>query len=144
MGIVMDFVENKSKFIPSRQTSEAGGAKAAPSRTIEHFRQHLLDQLPDEARARVQLQGSVDGEVGSPLRTLWEKSDLPSGKFADEAARFWNLRRLTLQDLMNATSAVEHFSARFLRESSVFPYRAEQGRFGLAVSDPTDFAAIRA
>jgi len=45
---------------------------------------------------------------------------------------------------MNATSAVEHFSARFLRESSVFPFRAEQGRFGLAVSDPTDAAAIRA
>jgi len=75
---------------------------------------------------------------------LWEKSDLPAGKFADEAARFWNLRRLSLQDLMSASSAVEHFSARFLRESYVFPFRAEQGRFGLAVSDPTDAAAIRA
>ena len=29
-------------------------------------------------------------------------------------------------------------------ESSVFPFRAEQGGFGLAVSDPTDAAAIRA
>jgi general secretion pathway protein E len=50
---------------------------------------------------------------------------------------------LNLQDLMNATGAVEHFSARFLRESSVFPFRAGQGRFGLAVSDPTDAATIR-
>ena len=45
---------------------------------------------------------------------------------------------------MNASSAVEQFSARFLREASVFPFRFGEGRFGLAVSDPTDAAAIRA
>src|SRR5215470_14609098 len=130
----------------SRQTSAAGGAgtPATPSRSVEHFRQHLLDHLSDATRARAQLQGYIDGGSGSPLRVLWEKSDLPAGKLADEVARFWNLRRLNLQDLMNATSAVEHFSARFLRESSVFPFRADQNRFGLAVSDPTDAAAIRA
>ena len=140
----MDFIADKSK--PSRQMSAAGGvaAAAAPLRSVEQFRQHLLDRLSDAARARVQLQGCIDGSSGSPLRMLWEKSDLPPGKFADEVAGFWNLRRLKLQDLMNATSAVEHFSARFLRESSVFPFRIEQGRFGLAVSDPTDAAAIRA
>jgi general secretion pathway protein E len=142
----MEFVENESKPMLARQTSASGGAgaSATPSRSVEHFRQHLLDRLSDAARARVQLQGSTDAGAGSPLRILWEKSDLPAGKFADEAARFWNLRRLNLQALMNATSAVEHFSARFLRESSVFPFRSEQGRFGLAVSDPTDAAAIRA
>ena len=142
----MKIVGNKSKPMPSGQTSAAGGAAAAaaPLRPVEHFRQYLLDQLSDAAKARVQLQGCIDGSSGSPLRMLWEKSDLPAGKFADEAARFWRLRRLNLQDLMSATSAVEHFSARFLRESSVFPFRADQGRFGLAVSDPTDAAAIRA
>jgi general secretion pathway protein E len=145
-GILMKIVGNKSKPMPSGQTSAAGGAAAAaaPLRPVEHFRQYLLDQLSDAAKARVQLQGCIDGSSGSPLRMLWEKSDLPAGKFADEAARFWRLRRLNLQDLMSATSAVEHFSARFLRESSVFPFRADQGRFGLAVSDPTDAAAIRA
>jgi len=142
----MEFIGNKSKPMPSRQTSAAGGvaAAAAPLRSVEQFRQHLLNQLSDAAKTRVQLQGSIDGGSASPLRVLWEKSDLPAGKLADEVARFWNLRRFNLQDLMNATSAVEHFSARFLRESSVFPFRAEQGRFGLAVSDPTDAAAIRA
>ena len=79
-----------------------------------------------------------------PQGKLWELTDLSASEFADEAARFWGLRRLNLQDLMNATSAAEHFSARFLRESSVFPFRLDQGRFGLAVSDPTDAAAIRA
>jgi general secretion pathway protein E len=142
----MEFIGNKSKPTPSRQTSAVGGgaAAAAPLRSVEQFRQHLLNQLSDAAKTRVQSQGSIDGGSASPLRMLWEKSDLPAGKLADEVARFWNLRRLNLQDLMNATSSVEQFSARFLRESSVFPFRAEQGRFGLAVSDPTDAAAIRA
>jgi len=142
----MEFIGNKSKPMPSRQTSAAGGVAAAvaPLRSVEQFRQHLLNQLSDAAKTRVQSQGSIDGGSASPLRVLWEKSDLPAGKLADEVARFWNLRRLKLQDLMNAASAVEHFSARFLRESSVFPFRAEQGRFRLAVSDPTDAAAIRA
>jgi general secretion pathway protein E len=142
----MEAVGNKSKPMPGGQASTAGraAAVAAPLPSVDHFRQHLLDQLSDAAKARVQLQGAGDGGSGSQLRVLWEKSDLPAGKFADEAARFWNLRRMNLQDLMNATSTVEHFSARFLRESSVFPFRADQGRFGLAVSDPTDAAAIRA
>ena len=145
-GIVMEFIGNKSKPMPSRQTPPAGGAaaSAAPLRSVDHFRRHLLGQLSDTAKARVQFEGSIEGNPGSSLRMLWEKSDLPAGKFADEAAGFWDLRRISLQDLMKATSAVEHFSARFLRESSVFPFRTEQGRFGLAVSDPTDTAAIRA
>ena len=75
---------------------------------------------------------------------MWEKSDLPAGKFADEAASFWRLPRLGLQELMNVVGAVEHFSPRFLRESSVFPFRVGDEGFGLAVSDPADGAAIRA
>ena len=141
---VMESVGNRSKPIPGRHMSAVGAVAVAPLRSVDHFRQHLLNQLSDAAKLKVQHHGSIDGSSGSPLRILWEKSDLPAGKFADEAARFWNLRRSNLQDLMNATSAVEYFSARFLRESSVFPFRAEQGRFGLAVSDPTDAAAIRA
>jgi general secretion pathway protein E len=142
----MEFVGKKPKPMPSGQTSAAGraGVGPAPLRSVEHFRQYLLDQLSDAAKSRLQLQGDIDSGSGSPLRTLWEKSDLPAGGFADEVARFWGLRRLNLQDLINASSAIEHFSARFLRESSVYPFRADEGRFGLAVSDPTDVAAIRA
>jgi general secretion pathway protein E len=135
----MEFIGKKSEPMPSRQAPAA-----APSRSVEQFRQHLLQQVSDAAKTRMQVQGFVDGVSASALRMLWEKSDLPAGRLADEAARFWKLPRLNLQDLMNATAAVEHFSARFLRESSVFPFRAGQGRFGLAVSDPTDAAAIRA
>jgi general secretion pathway protein E len=138
----MELAGNRSKPMPSGQTSAAGAIVAL--RSVEHFRRYLLDQLSDAAATRVQLQDCVDGGSGNQLRLLWEKSDLPAGKFADEAARFWGLRRLNLQDLMNATSAAELFSARFLRESSVFPFRTDQGRFGLAVSDPTDAASIRA
>src|ERR1043165_2640546 len=113
---VMESVGNRSKPIPGRQKLAAGAVAAAPLRSVDHFRQHLLNQLSDAAKLRVQHHGSIDGSSGNPLRILWEKSDLPAGKFADEAARFWNLRRSNLQDLMNATSAVEYFSARFLRE----------------------------
>jgi general secretion pathway protein E len=146
VGIVMEFTGDKSKSMPRFQAAAADGAAlaATPPRSVEQFRQHLLKQVSDAARTRMQVQGSVDGGAASALRTLWEKSDLPAGKLADEVARFWKLPRLNLQDLMNATGAVEHFSARFLRESSVFPFRAGQGGFGLAVSDPTDAAAIRA
>jgi general secretion pathway protein E len=144
--IVMEFIGEKSKSMPSFQAPAAAGAAVAatPPRSVEQFRQHLLKQVSDAAKTRMQVQGSVDGGSASALRMLWEKSDLPAGKLADEVARFWKLRRLNLQDLMNASGAVEHFSARFLRESSVFPFRTGQDRFGLAVSDPTDAAAIRA
>jgi general secretion pathway protein E len=132
--------------MPGGQMSAVNGGAVfeAPLRSLEHFRQYLLEHLSDAARSRLQVQGCIDGGAGSPFRMLWEKSDLPAGKFADEAARFWGLRRLNLQDLISSTSAVELFSARFLRESSVFPFRVDQGRFGLAISDPTDVAAIRA
>jgi general secretion pathway protein E len=145
VGIVMEFIGKKSKSMPSCQAPAAGGAAVAatPPRSVEQFRQHLLKQVSDAAKTRMQVQGFVDGGAASALRMLWEKSDLPAGRLADEVARFWKLQRLNLQDLMNATGAVEHFSARFLRESSVFPFRAGQGRFGLAVSDPTDAATIR-
>jgi general secretion pathway protein E len=144
VGIVMELNWKKSEPMPSRQAPAGAAVAAAPPRSVEQFRVHLLKQVSDAAKTRMQVQGSVDGGSASALRMLCEKSDLPAGRLADEVARFWKLPRLNLQDLMNATGAVEHFSARFLRESSVFPFRSEQGGFGLAVSDPTDAAAIRA
>ena len=122
----------------------AGATAATPELSLEQFRRLLLERIPDAARAKLRGAGSVETAAGNGLRELWERSDLPAGKFADEVARFWKLPRLRLQELMSAAGAVEQFSARFLRESSVFPFRADDGRFGLAVSDPTDAAAIRA
>jgi general secretion pathway protein E len=116
-----------------------GAAAVTPKRSLEQFRLHLLGRIPDAARSKLR---GVGAEAG--LREVWEKSDLPAGKFADEAALFWRLPRLSLQDLTNVVGAAELFSQRFLRESSVFPFRTAGDGFGLAVSDPSDSAAIRA
>src|SRR3984885_2613707 len=113
-----------------------------PKRSLEQFRLYLLERMPDHARAK--LPGTGEATAGKGLRELWEKSDLPVGKFADEVATFWKLPRLSLQELLSAVDAVGQFSGRFLRESSVFPFRIGDGSVRLAVSDPADGAAIRA
>jgi general secretion pathway protein E len=51
---------------------------------------------------------------------------------------------LALPDLLAASSLVQRFSRRFLREMVVLPYQAKDGTFRLALADPTDAAAIRA
>jgi general secretion pathway protein E len=96
------------------------------------------------------MTSAVDGEPavpGSPTRRqskLWELTDLSPSEFADEAARFADLDRVTLQDLLSAPALNEGFSQRFLREMMVFPYQAADGGAILAVADPTDTAARRA
>jgi len=132
--------------MPSRRSSPAPESVAAapPRRSVDQFRLDLLERIPDAARAKLRTVDSVESATGNGLRELWEKSDLPAGRFADEVASFWRLPRLGLQELMGVVAVVEQFSARFLRESSVFPFRADDGGLGLAVSDPSDGAAIRA
>ncbi|RAI43581.1 GspE/PulE family protein [Rhodoplanes roseus] len=78
------------------------------------------------------------------LRKLWESTDLAAGDFADAVARFYGLPRVSLQHLMAATPLAKRFSPRFLREMTVFPYRAADGSASLAVGDPTDTAGLRA
>jgi general secretion pathway protein E len=75
---------------------------------------------------------------------LWEATDFSASEFADEAARFFGLGRVSLQDMISAPSLAASFSQRFLREMTVFPYRASDGSAALAVADPTDVAAQRA
>src|SRR5262249_19312503 len=132
--------------MPSRRSLPApeGAADAVPTRSVEQFRLHLLERIPDAARAKLRASSLVEATAGNALRELWEKSDLPAGKFADEVANFWELPRLRLPELMKVAGIVEQFSARFLRESSVFPFRADDGSVNLAVSNPADGAAIRA
>ena len=131
---------------PSRASSSAleRAAAAGAKRSVEQFRLHLLERMPEAAKEKLRGVGSAETAAGNGLRELWEKSDLPAGKFADEVASFWRLPRVGLQELMSVVAIVEQFSARFLRESSVFPFRAGGGGIGLAVSDPADGAAIRA
>ena len=85
-----------------------------------------------------------DAQGGSLLRRLWKMSEMSAGDFADEVARYHKLPRMDLPALMAAASSADRFTARFLRETSVFPYRDSEGRAALAVADPRDDSAIRA
>ncbi len=109
---------------------------------VEHLRQnnHLT---------KTNGNGDLAGQGGDPSQgslhgKLWEHTNLSASEFADEAVRFYDLARVTLQDMLSATAAVEPFSQRFLREMMVFPYRLADGRAVLAVADPADIAARRA
>ena len=50
---------------------------------------------------------------------------------------------MALPELMAAPSLVARFTRRFLRDAMMFPFDGGEGRFGLAVADPTDIAAQR-
>jgi general secretion pathway protein E len=78
------------------------------------------------------------------LRKLWEISELSANDFADKVAEFFQLPRISLPDLLAAPALAKQFSARFLREMMVFPYRSPDGAAMLAVTDPSDSAAVRA
>jgi len=78
------------------------------------------------------------------LRDLWKATDLSANSFADEVAAFCRLPRVTLPQLLAATSLAATFSPRFLRETTVFPYRGVDGSNRLVLADPTDTAAVRA
>jgi general secretion pathway protein E len=86
---------------------------------------------------------SAGGE--KKLRDLWEVTELPAEEFAEEVARFFNLPRLNLPQLLGATSLAGSFTPRFLREMAVFPCQIKPGAPNiLVVADPTDAASVRA
>ncbi|MET4279386.1 MULTISPECIES: GspE/PulE family protein [unclassified Bradyrhizobium] len=92
------------------------------------------------------IHGPVDCRQGADNRQLklWEVTSLSPAEFADQAARFFGLGRLALQEMMAAEPLVGSFSQRFLRETMVYPCRASDGSATLAVADPTDRATQRA
>src|SRR6202051_1047261 len=112
-------------------------------RFVEHLRQNnrLTKKTADGEAAG---QGGGDRSQGQAHGKLWEHTRLSATEFAEEAARFYDLERVSLQDMLSATAAVERFSQRFLREMTVFPYRSDDGGVVLAVADPADDAAKRA
>jgi general secretion pathway protein E len=98
--------------------------------------------LKAEADKLGRLNGS--GPTESGLRKLWEMSELSASEFADEVALFFELPRVTLQEMMAAESRVHQFSRRFLREMAVFPCQPAGGSPALVLADPTDRASIQA
>jgi general secretion pathway protein E len=109
------------------------------SQFVEYLRRSKRLTTADE-------RGDTSGQSGADHRQakLWELADLSAAEFADEAARFHGLARVSLQDMMSAVPLVASFSQRFLRETVVFPHRSAEGPTVLAVADPTDQAAQRA
>src|SRR5246500_5680719 len=109
------------------------------SRFVEHLRQNKHLTQVDDRDATSEQDASVrrQGKLG-------ELTNLSAGEFADEAARFHGLERVTLQDMLSAVPLVTLFSQRFLREIIVLPYQSADGGAVLAVADPTDMAARRA
>jgi general secretion pathway protein E len=112
--------------------------------SAETFRRHLLDKYSLPLRARAHIEKLASSTLARPLRELWEATDLSASDFADEVANYWSIVRLSLPQLLAATPCLEGFSRRFLRESTIFPLRAPDGGYRLAVADPSDRAAIRA
>jgi general secretion pathway protein E len=116
----------------------------------EHLRKagHLRSaevQAPVESAAAERPQdGALRGLPFGAQKKLWELTDLSGSEFADEAARFHNLSRVALQEMLQASPLVSSFSQRFLRETVVFPHQSADGGAVLAVADPTDLAAKRA
>ena len=78
------------------------------------------------------------------LRGLCESCELSASDFADEVARFYQLRRVSLPDLLAARPLVGQFSRRFLREMTIFPHESADGAPVIATADPTDTAAFQA
>jgi general secretion pathway protein E len=112
--------------------------------SAESFRQHLLEKYSLPAKARARIESAASSTLARPLRELWEATDLSAAQFADEVAECWGVVRLSLPQLLASTPCLEGFSRRFLRESTIFPVRAPNGGYRLAVADPSDTACIRA
>jgi general secretion pathway protein E len=112
--------------------------------SAETFRQHLLDKYSLPARARARVENPANSTLTRPLRELWEATDLSAAEFADEVSNYFGVVRLGLPQLLGATPCLDGFSRRFLRESTIFPFRAPNGGYRIAVADPSDTAAIRA
>src|SRR6266566_1587017 len=112
--------------------------------SAETFRQHLLEKYSLPARARARVEIGANSTLTRPLRELWEATDFSAAEFADEVSDYFGVVRLSLPQLLAATPCFDGFSRRFLRESTIFPLRAPNGGYRIAVADPSDTAAIRA
>jgi general secretion pathway protein E len=111
--------------------------------TVEQFARYLSNTVIDKKQSLAKSEGP--GREGPfKLRDLWERSELSANEFADEVARFYGLRRISLPQMMAASSLAGQFSRRFLREAMIFPFQSGDGPARLAVADPSDEAAVRA
>src|ERR1700716_287771 len=111
-------------------------------RFADHLRNgHHLPQI--DAANSLEVARSHNTISDGPVK-LWEAANLSASDFADEAARFFDLPRIALPDLLAGQSLATHFSRRFLRETMVFPFQSADGKASLAVAGPGESAASQA
>jgi general secretion pathway protein E len=111
---------------------------------VADFFNYLLERgLIDQATVRAFVSADAS-DSNSPLRRLWESTDLSSHEFANEVAAFFGLRRLTLLELAELRSRADRFAPRFLREASLLPFEGDSGTFAVVVGDPADTQALQA
>jgi general secretion pathway protein E len=111
---------------------------------VADFFNYLLERgLIDQATVRAFVSADAS-DSNSPLRRLWESTDLSSHDFANEVAAFFGLRRLTLLELAELRSRADRFAPRFLREASLLPFEGDSGTFAVVVGDPADTQALQA
>jgi general secretion pathway protein E len=115
---------------------------SADAAEADRFASYLRTRHHNVGTAHSIWSESQDGPSG--LRKLWEQSDLPATEFADEVARFYNLPRIQLPQLLAASPLLGQFSRRFLRDMLAFPYRSTAGEIRLAIADPNDTASVHA
>ena len=125
-------------------TKSSRGEPSRPADSLQDFYDDLSKRHLLAASRGERFNAAEAYRLGKPLQKLWQLTETSASEFADEVARFFALPRMGLADLMAATPRTEKFSARFLRESSVFPCSGEGGQVQLVVADPTDTAAVRA
>ena len=125
-------------------TKSSRGEPSRPADSLQDFYDDLSKRHLLAASRGERFNAAEAYRLGKPLQKLWQLTETSASEFADEVARFFVLPRIGLADLMAATPRTEKFSARFLRESSVFPCSGEGGQVQLVVADPTDTAAVRA
>jgi general secretion pathway protein E len=111
---------------------------------VKDFEVHLLSRMGSAPRSGTRDESENASGAEYRFRNLWEASELSASDFADEVARFCDLPRVTLPELLGARPLADQFSRRFLREMAVFPYEGAAGARILAIADPSNSAAIQA
>jgi general secretion pathway protein E len=139
----VDFLEGASgdRKKPMKLETKIETYAAVQQNPETAFLRHLVERKLVTAQFADNFTNPSDLHANPTLRQLWESSDISAHDFAEEVAAFFQLRRLTLPELMAANSLAARFSQRFLREAAIFPFEAAKERFGLAVGDPNDVAA---
>src|SRR5579862_6020623 len=93
-----------------------------PADSASEFLEHLLRKSLVTVEPARDGYSQVDPHPAPSLRRLWEANDISAHDFADEAAVFFGLRRLTLPQLIGARALTGRFTQRFLREAAIFPF----------------------